>query len=122
MLSDFFRINLPYGLKRNEQGGWMAFNREYMPLGFRTKENENGGLPVHAYYKGLTDKLILEIVGNDKIGINFDEQGKINRFWLYSDSTNPMNQSSKDNKYWAIYWDKLEKLARLNINYSKYVS
>jgi hypothetical protein len=30
-LSDFFRINMPYGLKRNPSDEWFAFNREYMP-------------------------------------------------------------------------------------------
>jgi len=34
MLGNFFRINMPYGIIRNENGEWMAFNREYMPLGF----------------------------------------------------------------------------------------
>ncbi len=33
-LSDFFRINLPYGMMRNESGEWFVFNREYAPLGF----------------------------------------------------------------------------------------
>ena len=32
-LSNFFKINLPYGIKRNENGQWTAFNREYKPLG-----------------------------------------------------------------------------------------
>lgn len=34
MLNDFFRINLPYGIAQNNKGEWMAFNREYRPIGF----------------------------------------------------------------------------------------
>lgn len=26
-LTDFIRINLPYGIERNEKGEWTAFNR-----------------------------------------------------------------------------------------------
>lgn len=34
MLENFFRINLPYGMIRNDKNEWMCFNREYMPLGY----------------------------------------------------------------------------------------
>lgn len=119
MLSDFFRINLPYGLMKNEQGEWMAFNREYQPLGFRTKDHTATGLPVCAGYKGLTDRLIRDIIGNVKGSYNVDEQGQITRFWLYNDSTNPMNQGRKNNPYWDIYWKKLERLARLYVKFPK---
>jgi hypothetical protein len=27
-LTDFFRINLPYGMNKNENGEWICFNRE----------------------------------------------------------------------------------------------
>jgi hypothetical protein len=40
-LTDFFRKNLPYGIARNENGEWMAFNREYLPLGFNTTHGNN---------------------------------------------------------------------------------
>lgn len=115
MLSDFFRINLPYGLIRNEDGEWMAFNREYKPIGFNITDGKVSDLPVYTRYKGLTGRLIREITGNDKRAVNQDENGDIKRFWLYNDSTNPMNQGSKQNKYWDIYWRKLQKLASLEI-------
>jgi len=37
-LGDFFRINMPYGMRRNDKGEWFVFNREYKPLGWNTKE------------------------------------------------------------------------------------
>lgn len=36
-LTDFFRINLPYGIKCNDKNEWATFNREYMPLGSNNK-------------------------------------------------------------------------------------
>ncbi|MDR1501199.1 MAG: hypothetical protein LBT43_01920 [Prevotella sp.] len=127
MLSDFFRINLPYGLARNEKGEWMAFNREYKPLGFNTTETsvdartlkENSKeLPLFSLFFGLTNRFIQEITEYDESAVNRDEQGNIHRFWLYNDSTNPMNQLDKDTEYWVIYWKKLEKIARLNVHHN----
>lgn len=116
MLSDFFRINLPYGLTRDEKGRWMAFNREYRrPLGFNTTDGTVPKLPVYTSYKGLTDSLIREIAGREKGAIDVDENGSIKRFWLYNDTTNPMNLGNKQNEYWDIYWSKLQKLASLEL-------
>lgn len=30
MLNNFFRINLPYGIAKNDNDEWMTFNCEYM--------------------------------------------------------------------------------------------
>lgn len=38
-LTDFFRINLPYGIVRDSKGRWSAFNREYLPLGWNERED-----------------------------------------------------------------------------------
>lgn len=117
MLTDFFRINLPYGLVRNEDGSWTPFNRERKPIGFNTDEpvKHLDKLPIRNGYLGLTDRLIMEITGYDETSILRDEKGNIMQFWLYNDATNPINQPSKDNEYWAVYWKKLEALARLDV-------
>ena len=116
MLSDFFRINLPYGMIKNDNGEWMAFNREYKSLGFNTTDCDVNELPVYICYKGLTDRLIMNFVGHDKSAVKIDENGNVKSFWLYNDSTNPMNQGDKNNKYRDIYRNKLKRLATLNIN------
>jgi hypothetical protein len=123
MLSDFFRINLPYGIARNKKGEWMAFNREYMPLGFNSTEhksnffpeNEITNLPVYTKYKGITEKILLSVATRDGDGIRRDEKGEIYSVWLYNDATNPMNQSSKINPYWKEYWNKLQILSKLQV-------
>jgi len=107
MLSDFFRINLPRGMERNNKGKWIVFNRDYKPIGFNQSDFvKYEEFPIYTKYKGLTEKLILEIGNPDSI--ERDEHGKICKFWLYNDVTNPMN-----NNDWSTYWKKLQKLAKL---------
>jgi len=120
MLTDFFRINLPYGIAKNENGEWMAFNREYMPLGYNNEAFKgNPGisfldLPVYMKYQKLTEKVLLELAHSEN-GIKRDENGEINTIFLYNDGSNPRNQT-KDNKVlWDNYFDKLKKLSKLSI-------
>ena len=120
MLSDFFRINLPYGMVRDENDKWTLFNREGKPIGFNTDEPVKGlhKLPIANRYWGLSDRFIMELTGYDETSIRRDEKGDIRQFWLYNDAGNPINRPSKDNEYWAVYWKKLEALARLGLMFS----
>jgi len=125
MLSDFFRINMPYGLYKNKSGQWMAFNREYLPLGFNdtnTALRDSLGvidslpfkqMPIHTTYNGITEKLIESITH----GIDRNENGEIWRFFLYNDETNPMNNkpSKKRDNYFLDYFKKVEKLSKLKV-------
>ena len=118
MLSDFFRINLPYGIAKNEDGQWMAFNREYMPLGYNNEKHKGSpgqsylGLPIYTKYKRVSEKLLLEIA-HDESGIQRDEEGNIATVFLYNDGNNPMNQSREKEELWNDYFTKLKKLAKL---------
>jgi len=111
MLGDFFRINLPYGLKRNDNGEWYAFNREYVPIGFY----ENGDrqqfkqmdLPIYVKYKGLTEALLNKLGSGGKVDL--DDKGKVQQVWFYNDATNPI----RDAKQWPGYFDKVKLLAKL---------
>lgn len=121
MLTDFFRVNSPYGFDRNNKGGWMAFNREYMPIGFNSAEEKELNckiekLPVYSLFPKLTEALILELTEYDERAITRDKHGNICRFWLYGNATDPMKQQSKFNEYWETYWRKLETLSRLDIS------
>ena len=83
MLTNFFRINLPYGIAQNENDEWMAFNREYMPLGFNNQEfKEHVGSsymdkPIYTKYNGLTEKFLTEIAFHPTKGVIRDENDKI---------------------------------------------
>lgn len=113
MLKDFFVINFPYGLLRNEKKQWTAFNREYMPLGFNKEDFKQNislfdSLPIHTPYKGITKKLLIKL-SIDTSSIEYDEHGKIRMLFLYNSLTLPT--SSDDN--WANYMVKLKILAKL---------
>jgi len=117
MLGDFFRINLPYGLKRNDKGEWMAFNREYMPIGYndelyKERWTKQDDLPIYTKYKKLTEAFLIKIAARDGESLKRDEKGKT-IIGFYNDETNPMNQTSINNTYWKLYWEKLEMLSKL---------
>lgn len=76
MINDFFRINLPYGIKKNENNEWTAFNREYLPLGFNDihyKQKLDFEVPIYTKYYGLTERFLLEIANNSEGSVIRDE-------------------------------------------------
>ena len=118
MLSDFFRINLPYGIAENENGEWMAFNREYLPLG-HNNENIKGvpgksylDMPIYTKYKKVPEKLLMDLADEEHF-LQKNESGKITGVFLYNDGTNPVNNKSEE--LWARYFDKVKKLSQLKI-------
>lgn len=122
-LSDFFRINLPYGIARNEAGEWAAFNREYKPLGFSDDYDEEHdieryiGLPVFTFYSGVTEKFLLSIGWNEDEAIVRNKDGEIIKVYLYNDRLNPRNQANDDPALWQRYFDKLRLLSGMERKY-----
>ncbi|MFW0716216.1 hypothetical protein [Pedobacter sp. N23S346] len=116
-LTDFFRINFPYGIAFIPKMGWYAFNREYMPLGWHKKDHTafNSSTveeiqKISSFYKGLSEKLLHELA-DESDSIERDDSGEITRIWFYSDSNNPNN----DLKNWEPYIKKIKKLAKLKV-------
>lgn len=117
-LSNFFKINLPYGISKNSKGEWAAFNREYMPLGWNTVDDNFSIYPndsqnkntIYTKYRSLSEKILLEIAGSEN-NLKRDENGKIQMLFLYNDKTNPSNNS----KYWDEYINKIKKLSTIKI-------
>jgi len=98
----------------------MAFNREYLPLGYNDQnswQQENNGysdVPVHTNYGKISNALLQELA-DEATDISKNEEGDIIKIWLYSDGTNPSNSGSNSVKYWNKYFDKLRKLSMLEI-------
>lgn len=118
MLNDFFRINLPYGIKKNENNEWAAFNREYLPLGFidiNFKQKLDFEIPIYTKYYGITERFLLEIANNSEGSVIRDENGEIKMIFFYNDSTNPLNFKNCKNAQiaWNAYFNKLKKLSKL---------
>jgi hypothetical protein len=110
-LGDFFRINMPYGIKINGDGEWFAFNREYKPLGWNTDDFiKEEVYPVYTKYKGVTDKKLVSLAYGTE-GVHFDENGKINKILFYNDGINPQSYP----KYWSLYFDKIKALSKFKI-------
>lgn len=113
-LTDFFRINLPYGVHINKEGKMMAFNREYRPVGINDLsveyEKEKTTLPVYSKYKGLT-QAFLERLG-EGCQKELDDSGNICTIWFYNDRTNPTNRTAE----WDRYFDKIKILSKLQID------
>ena len=119
-LTDFFRINLPYGIARNEQGEWMAFNREYLPLGHRdTKSkfdlNKEEDHPAYTKYNGLTEAFLIKLAAKDGTAINRNDAGEIVKVWFYDDGSNPRNQATEKAELWDRYFEKIKLLSKKEV-------
>lgn len=113
-LSNFFRINFPYGIQQTEEGKWTAFNREYVPLGINDEHYpaHTVELPNSTSYQGISEKFLLSLVDDESM-IHRDKQGRITRVFLYNDATNPTNQEYEKKSLWDSYFEKLKKLGKL---------
>jgi len=119
MLSDFFRINLPYGMRKNASGEWFFFNREYVPLGWNIKRLSSSGngidpyseLPIYTKYKKLRDATLLKLAWDAEHGVQRNENGEIEKVFFYNDATNPQN----DPKYWGQYFEKIKLLSKCDV-------
>ena len=115
-LSNFFRINMPYGLKRNKKGEWFAFNREYLPIGWNSLKHQKSIFldnvysdnPIYTKYTGLTEAK-LRALGHDKDAVRLDPKEKIDQVFFYNDRTNPSSRP----EYWNDYFEKLKILGKL---------
>lgn len=86
-LNSFFEINMPYGMLKNKNGEWMAFNREYLPLGWTDLSQQESlcspfmQYPVYSRFPKLTDDAIRDIF-NDPDLIYKDNNGQIERVYF----------------------------------------
>ncbi len=115
-LTDFFRINLPYGIQSNSNDEWFVFNREYSPLGWNvigtqpdfTSKDTFDKLPVYTKYPKLSDKKILSII-SDSDAIHYDSSGKICKVFFYNDGTNPQSNPAE----WKRYLDIIKEFSKM---------
>jgi hypothetical protein len=117
MLSDFFRINMPYGFKINSKGECFVFNREYVPLGWNSDslksdfaDDKPTLLPIYTKYKGLSEDEILKIIKNPK-AIQRNEEGRIHTVFFYEDKTNPQTNP----ECWSDYFEIIKAFSKFEI-------
>jgi hypothetical protein len=122
-LSDFFRINLPYGIRKNKDGKWFAFNMLYSPIGINIKNSSSfknsaclnesifKEIPFKNKYRGLSDEQILNLKQiMPTIKICKDQKGKIVTVFFFEEKNNPQNHNDYWNKYFEIikFFSKFE--------------
>lgn len=117
MDSNFFRINLPYGMARNQINEWMAFNREYLPLGFnqiyfkdRFDINSTSVFPIHTKYSGITEELLNRFADFEG-AIQRDRLGGIYRVFFYDQRTDPGINADM----WNRYMERLKMLSTFKV-------
>ena len=107
-LNDFRSVHLPYCLCREEDGSYVVLNREYKPLGFRTREHiDYGKYPIAVKFKRFTPKAAAKLSWNNS--------GAMDRIYLYDDSCTP----TKSPKFMKMYLEKLERLAKCQFTKAK---
>ena len=109
-LTDFFRINMPYGMQRNTKGEWMFFNREYTSLGNYISDTIAEDSSYYCKYVGITDSFLESLAEKDSIVRN--DKGEVVRIWFYNDRTTP-SHTTVDDELWNSYMNKLKKLCNL---------
>lgn len=119
-LTDFFRINMPYGIVKNNKGEWTAFNREYAPIGWNDKltgqsidsDDSFSEIPIRTKYKNATETILKKLIDKESAE-EYDSNGNLRKIYLYGDSTNPLNNS----EYWNTYLEKIKILSQLKTHF-----
>ena len=103
-LDDYRAVFMPYCLHKQEDGRYAVLNREYKPVGFNTSDWINyDDYPVCVNIKDLESSTAkrLSCSGSEDTDDIF----------LYNDGCNPV----KDEDYMADYLEKLELLAKMQV-------
>jgi hypothetical protein len=101
---EFRAVHMPYCLKRLDDGRYVVLNRDYKPLGFRTRERVvYESFPIAVKFKGLTKKLAAKL--------SWDGSANLESIFLYNDATVPTDSA----KRMTAYLERLAILAKLKI-------
>lgn len=103
-LGDFRSVHMPYCLKKQKDGSYIVLNREYKPIGFRTKDwLTYGDYPISHKFIGLGPSVAKKLSwSGDK---NLDE------IFLYNDGCIP----DKSSENMTGYLKRIEVLMKLKI-------
>jgi len=114
----FLELIFRMELQKNDKGEWMAFNREYLPIGYNDIELKGSpglsylDMPIYTKYKAVSQRMLNEIAHSED-GIERNENGDITKVFLYNDGTNPVNLYENKSEMWNEYFFKLVKLSSL---------
>ena len=114
-INDFFRINMPYGIRKDNNGRWVAFNREYLPIGWNKAKSEIRidsadtleHIPVFTRYKELTHSEVAKVIKD--IDLLHIVDNELKTIYFYGDNNYPPSSDENWLKYSTIirYFSKL---------------
>ena len=101
-LKDFRSVHLPYCIKKLENGHYVVLNREYKPLGFKTRERvDYEAYPITVKFKRLTPATAAKI--------SFAGKPDTDNIFLYDDGCIP----TASPVYMRQYLERLAHLSKL---------
>ena len=103
-LTDVRMVHLPYCLDRQPDGRYVILNREYKPLGFKTRDRvDYGAYPIAVKLKDLTEAKAAKL--------SHEGSENLDRIYLYNDATVPTRSAV----HMRSYLERLEVLMSLKI-------
>ena len=104
-LNDFRSVFMPYCLSKQEDGTYVVLNREYKPVGFKTKETvDYKSYPICVHLKGIGPSTASKL--------SCHGSNDVNNIYLYDDGCIP----TASVEHMKSYLKKLEILAQLKID------
>jgi hypothetical protein len=101
-LDDFRSVHLPYCLQRLADGSYVVLNREYKPIGYRTRDHiRYEDLPILATIQGITPQMAAKL--------SWSGSDDLDRIMLYNDGCIPTASA----EHMKRYLEKIEILAAL---------
>lgn len=103
-LNDFRAVFFPYCLDKQPDGQYVVLNREYKPIGFKTKENvKYEDYPIFVELKGVGSATAAKL--------SYKGDPNTDRIYLYNDSCVPTESA----EHMKNYLKRLEILAKLKV-------
>ena len=108
-LTNFFNINLPYGMRKIENNTREVYNREYQILWWNQNDwGHDYPIELQTEYARFTDKFIEKHIPSRQIHRN-EKTWEIISLFFYDDWTNPWS----DIKHWDKYSKILKQFSKI---------
>lgn len=103
-LGDVRSVHLPYCIQRQSDGTYVVLNREYKPLGFKTRQHlDYAAYPIGMKLRGLRAATAAKI--------SYKGSSDLSNIYLYNDGCIPTSSPT----HMAAYLKRLAHFAKLKV-------